>query len=47
LAIFNCQLPIDLTSTIGNWKSAIGNVLGGRGSTKTTNLFLVREAVYH
>jgi hypothetical protein len=32
-----------------NYDSArnIGNALGGRGGTRTPNLFLVREAVYH
>ena len=49
LPIFDCQFPIlkKLSFSIGNRKSTIGNATGGRGGTRTPNLFLVREAVYH
>src|SRR5439155_20015003 len=42
-SIADCRL---INSLIGNWKLTIG-MSGGRGGTRTPNLFLVREAVYH
>ncbi len=49
LPIFDFRLAIETQRDISNRQLEIGNrqCAGGRGGTRTPNLFLVREAVYH